>query len=102
MRFGLPQPIYQHSIDGLRLLYCRVGPERRDLRSVQALVRQMGASEGEEWPLRHISIVTQRRKKHTQKGKALFWAWRPWSTESQSGLIGGETDCPDTTNARAE
>ena len=72
MRFGLPQPIYQHSIDGLRLLYCRVGLERRDLRSVQPLVRQMGASEGEEGPLRHISIVTQRRKKHMPKGKALF------------------------------
>jgi len=72
MRFGLPQPIYQHSIDGLRLLYCRVGLERRDLRSVQPLVRQMGASKGEEGPLRHISIVTQRRKKHMPKGKALL------------------------------
>ena len=39
-----------------------VSLERGDLRSVQPLVRQMGASESEERPLKHTSIVTQRRK----------------------------------------
>jgi hypothetical protein len=62
----------------------------------------MGASEGEERSLRHISMVMQRRKKHTQKREALFGLGVPGQLNHNS-VYRGETDCPDKTMpARSE